>query len=158
MSKLVIQRALPILTMFALVVSLFPLAVVAAQSPTEAGPSKVSYVILDRIERMDKALGPEDAGGRQLLQAAEVLSDASLQVNGAGEFLLEYHSAHAIGPAEIRSIEARGGRISISTADLVWPKGMEMPPGLGIIVAWMPYRNIVSTAEALPWVVAVTPM
>jgi uncharacterized repeat protein (TIGR01451 family) len=158
MYKMVIKRALPILTVFALLVSLFPLAVVAAQSPTASRPSKVDYVILDRIARLDRALEAEDASGRAFLQKAEDLSDPTLQINSAGEFLLEFHSAEAIGPEEIRSIEARGGRVTLSTADLIWPRGMEMPPGLGIIVAWMPYRQIVSAAATLPWVVAVTPV
>jgi uncharacterized repeat protein (TIGR01451 family) len=166
MSKTEVQRAFSILLVLTLLVSLFPLAIVAAQSPSyataqstaDAVASKVAYLIQERIARIDRALKTEGVAGRLPLWLAKDLSDAWLEVNTDGEILLEYHSAQAIGLEQIRSLEARGGRVSISTADLIWPKGMEMPPGLGIIVTWMPYRQVESAAKALPWVVAVTPV
>jgi uncharacterized repeat protein (TIGR01451 family) len=166
MFKTVDKRAFSILVALALLVSLFPLTGVAAQSSaggnggptTRVAVSKVAYVIQERIARIDRALGTQVVSNRLPPQVAKDLSDAWLEVNTNGEMLVEFHSAQAIGPEQIKSLEARGGRVTISTADLVWPKGMQMPPGLGIIVAWMPYRQIESAAEELPWVVAVTPV
>ncbi len=120
--------------------------------------SKVAYIIQERIARIDNALKTEGVNGRLPLRVAENLSDRLLKVDFKGDMLVEYHSAQAIGPDQITSLEARGGRVVITTADLIWPKGMQMPPGLGIIVVWMPYNRVESAAEQLSWVVAVTPV
>jgi uncharacterized repeat protein (TIGR01451 family) len=121
-------------------------------------PSKVAYIIQERIERIERALQTEGIGGRLPLGTAEALSDNLLKVNTRGELLVEFHSAQAIGPEQLKAIEALGGRVTISTADLVWPEGMQALPGLGVVVAWMPHDRIEAAAETLPWVAAVTPV
>jgi uncharacterized repeat protein (TIGR01451 family) len=130
----------------------------AGPAPQDPRPSKVAYIIQDRVARVDGALKAEGVRGQLPLRAAEALSDDLLKVSPRGEMLVEFHSAQAIGPEQIRIIESLGGRVVTSTADLVWPKGKGMPRGLGIIVAWMPHGQIEAAAEALPWVAAVTPV
>jgi uncharacterized repeat protein (TIGR01451 family) len=131
----------------------------AAQPAQPASqPSKVAYIIQERIARVDDALKTEGVAGRLPLHTAEALSDHLLKVSTSGELLVEFHSASAVGSEQIKDIEALGGRVTISTASLVWPEGMQAPPGLGIVVAWMPHDRIEAAAETLPWVVAVTPV
>jgi uncharacterized repeat protein (TIGR01451 family) len=133
-------------------------AMAAKPAPQEPRPSKVAYIIQDRIAAVDRALQTEGVRGQLPLRAAEALSDNLLEVNARGELLVEFHSAQAVGPEQIKAIQALGGRVISSTADLVWPKGMQAPPGLGIVVAWMPHNRIEAAAGALSWVVAVTPV
>jgi uncharacterized repeat protein (TIGR01451 family) len=121
-------------------------------------PSKVAYIILERIARIESALQTEGSDGRLPARTAAALSDNLLKVNTQGELLVEFHGAQAIGPEQIKAIEAAGGRVTFSTADIVWPKGMQAPPGLGIVVAWMPHNRIQAAAETLSWVAAVTPV
>lgn len=121
-------------------------------------PSKVAYIVQARLSEIDTALQIRGVEGLLPPAAAESLSDPLLQVNTRGQVLLEYHSAQPIGPAELKSLEAFGGRVTISTADLVWPAGMAMPPGLGIAVVWMPYDQVEASAAELGWVVAVRPV
>ena len=120
--------------------------------------SKVAYIILERIARIESALQTEGISGRLPARTAAALSDNLLKVNTQGELLVEFHSAQAIGPEQIKALEAAGGRVTISTADLIWPNGMQAPPGLGIVVAWMPHNRIQAAAETLEWVAAVTPV
>jgi hypothetical protein len=121
-------------------------------------PSKVAYIIQERLNRIDAALNA--AGPQRTLsaQAAAQLSDSLLRVSRSGEILLEFHGIGAVGPAEEADLTRRGARIAISTASLVWPRGVRPPANLGVIDAWVPYNQVLAAAQQLPWIAAVTPV
>jgi hypothetical protein len=127
------------------------------QSPGQpaTAPHKVAYIIQDRIAQIEAAW--QTSTGHTLSpDTVASLSDSLLRVDSEGKILLEFHSAQAISTADLAALEARGAAVEISTADLVWPDGMQAPAGLGIVVAWMPYNQVMTAAETLAWITAVT--
>lgn len=125
------------------------------QSGNTPQPSKVAYIIEERVRLIESAL----ASGRtsQLsAQTAQRLSDDLLRVSQSGEILVELHAAREITPADIAGLTASGARIVNSTADLSWPAGVAKPTNLGVITAWVPYKQIALVAQKMAWVAAIT--
>jgi uncharacterized repeat protein (TIGR01451 family) len=141
----------------ALLIGYVGVNVSAQPAPRDRRPSKVAYIVQERAQRTAETLKRPEFKGRLSLRAAEALSDRLLRVSGRGEILVEFHGTQAVGPEQVKAIEALGGRVVTSTADVPWPKGMQPPAGLGIIVAWMPHDKI-EDAAAFAWVAAVTPV
>jgi uncharacterized repeat protein (TIGR01451 family) len=125
--------------------------------PNQEQPSKVAYIIDDRINKIEEAFKEIPTGDKLPPEVVSKLSDGLLSVNSSGEILLEFHSAQAVGVPEISDLEALGATVEASTADLVWPEGMQQPRGLGIVVAWIPNDKVGEAAE-LAWVLAVRPV
>jgi uncharacterized repeat protein (TIGR01451 family) len=123
------------------------------QSPRAKQPSKIAYLIQDRVKKIQDHL----AEGRPLSpEAAAHFSDNLLRVTSAGELEVEFHAAKEVGNSEKAALRAFGATILASTSDFVWPRGTKRPQGLGIIAARIPY-HWVEVAATLPWVVAITP-
>jgi uncharacterized repeat protein (TIGR01451 family) len=118
-------------------------------------PSKVAYVIHERLGRV--ATARQAAGAGEMLSPAtvEALSDSLIKVNSASQMRLAFHSQQAITPALVSHLQNLGSAIEVSTADIIWPDGMSAPPGLGIVVAWVPYDQVLDAAQA-DWVTAAT--
>lgn len=122
------------------------------QSPL---PNKVAYIIQERIAQVEAALAAAP-GPTLSMETAVALSDELIKVNESGDMRLGFHSAAAIGAAEINALTARGATIEMSSADLTWPVAGQSPAGFGLIVAWMPHDHVQAAADTLAWVTAVT--
>ena len=103
----------------------------AQEGKTEASrvkePSKIPSIIGDAITQLDQGAS---------------LDAQVLQVSSAGELQLEFHAVGEVGAVERADLEALGAAIETTT------EGIGLP-GLGIIVAWLPYSQV-DAASALP--------
>ncbi|HUM71247.1 MAG TPA: hypothetical protein PLK31_20645, partial [Chloroflexota bacterium] len=128
---------------------------IIAHNGNQVQPSKVAYIIQERINQVTAAMQTTSVSGTLSPAAVAALSDNLIKVNSAGEMRLAFHSRQAITPAMAANLQSHGSTIEISTANIIWPAGMSAPPGLGVIVAWMPYGRVMEAAQA-GWVTAVT--
>lgn len=120
--------------------------------PQKSAPSKIAYVISERIARIEAAR----AGGVLTAEAARSLSDGLLQVTAGGELEVEFHASSRVNASHADALRGFGAAVIQSTADVVWPAGIAPPPDLGIIKVRIPADRI-PAAAALPWVAAVRP-
>jgi uncharacterized repeat protein (TIGR01451 family) len=110
--------------------------------------SKIPSIVQQRIEQLQ---------GASATLSGQSPSGSLVQVTAAGELDLEFHARGAVGDAEKADLVALGATILSTTADLVWPSGVQPPAGLGVITARISFSQV-AAAAALPWVVAVTPV
>jgi hypothetical protein len=146
---------------FVLLVLALPLPTAGAQpmaAQPAGAPSKVAYIIQERLNRIDAALSTAGPQRRLSAQATASLSDSLLRVSRSGEILLEFHGTGPVGAVEEADLTRRGARIEISTGRMAWPRGVQPPANLGLVEAWMPYNQVLAAAQQLPWVAAVTPV
>jgi uncharacterized repeat protein (TIGR01451 family) len=125
---------------------------VALAQPRKGPPSKIAYVISERIARLEAAR----ARGMAIAQAAQELSDPLLRVTASGEFEVEFHAKSRVDNGHADALRGFGAAILRSTANVRWPAGVASPPNLGIIAVRIPADRI-AAAAALPWVSAVRP-
>lgn len=117
---------------------LLPILAIGVMPEPATGASKLADSIqqlLGQINAASLAGAPTDLSG---------LSTGLLRVSASGKIELVFHSAGAVGEAEVADLVSLGAEIM---AKLAWP---------GLIQAWVPYGQV-EAAAALPWVVAVTP-
>ena len=115
-----------------------------SQDPGEKEQSKIPSIVQDIIDKLARG---ETIDPNDMLPA----------VDHEGRIQLEFHAAGAVGSTEKADLANLGAIVELSTGDLVWPEGTSSPEGPGIIVAWIPYRQV-EAAAALPWVTAVRPV
>jgi hypothetical protein len=125
---------------------------VALAQPRKGPPSKIAYVISERIARLEAAR----ARGMAIAEAAQELSDPLLRVTASGEFEVEFHAKSRVDNSHADALRGFGATILRSTANVRWPVGVASPPNLGIIAVRIPADRI-AAAAALPWVSAVRP-
>lgn len=125
----------------------------AAQAQQDS-PSKIAYIIRDRIVKIEAARTVTPVLSSQTLAT---LSDSALSVTEDGQLELEFHSSTVVGDAEALALQNLGATILSSTGNISWPAGVTPPPQLGVIAVRIP-PSAVEQAAALPWVVAVTPV
>src|SRR5687768_7484294 len=109
--------------------------------------SKVPDVVRYRVQSVAAALASN--------ADPSTLSDILVAVDSLGRIDVELHSSQPITGAHTDAIEALGGDVTLSTADIAWPGGTSLP-GFHVIKAMVPHTQI-DAAAALPWVAALRP-
>jgi len=107
-----------------------PPGVAQAQSAVAQQPSKIPYIVQERIRQLESASAAASGTTGP--------SDGLVQTTPAGELDLEFHAKGPVGEAEKADLVALGATILSSTGDLVWPPGVQPPAGLGMIAARIP--------------------
>jgi Subtilase family/HYR domain len=118
-------------------------AAAAGAGPLGKSPSPIAGSVQQLLGRIDaaRAAAPATAGVRLDLSA---LSNDILHVRRSGEVELVFHARGTVGAAEIGDLKAIGAKI----VDTLRSPGM--------VQVWIA-PELVESAAALPWVVAVTP-
>jgi hypothetical protein len=153
-----VRRSMPALR-YALPVALaltflWPSISGAVQPPDPNRPSKLEWMVQERIYELDQRL----AGRLQKrLAPAELaeLKDSGLQVDATGRMFLTFQADQQVGDQEKADLRNLGAVLGLSTADIPPFHGRSLvPPNYGAIDAWIPYDRV-EAAAALSWVATV---
>ena len=131
-----------------------PSPATAVQPPDPDRPSKLEWMVQERIFKLDQTLGARPEKRLAPGELAEYQL-SSLRVDAAGRLFLTLRADEAVGEREAADLRALGAAIEMSTADILPFRGRSLiPPGYGAIDAWVPYDRVEAAGD-LPWVTSV---